>query len=248
METGAATALVVDDDARDRRFAATALRCGAIEVDEASDGLEALDLLDHRRYDVVVLDLALPSLSGIAVLREIRQRHPSSAVVMCTAADDSILKVVAFESGADDFCTKPVSERELLLRTELAIERHRMTETAADPVVITDDGLTIDPVSRIAVLDGDELELTFKEFDLLTTFASAPGRVFTRGELLEQVWAAKPDWQSVDTVTEHVYRLRQKLDAGGSTRSWIETVRGAGYRFSTGAGNVYVAPPIRSVS
>lgn len=244
-ETGAAAALVVDDDPTARQFVSLALGFDAMSTDEAADGPEALDMLDGRHYDVVVLDASLPSMSGISVLRRIRERH-DVAVVMLSASDDSVLKVVALELGADDYCTKPISERELVLRVELAIERRRMVHAAEEPVVISRAGLTVDPVSRIAVLDGVELELTLKEFDLLVTFASAPGRVFTRGELLEQVWETKPDWQSVDTVTEHVYRLRQKLDAPGSSRSWIETVRGAGYRFAAGA-EVHVGSKLRSI-
>jgi DNA-binding response OmpR family regulator len=127
------------------------------------------------------------------------------------------------------------------------MERRQYTRaTRPRPVVISHEGLTVDPVGRVAVLDGADLDLTLKEFDLLVAFASSPGRVFSRGELLEQVWETKPDWQSVDTVTEHVYRLRQKLDAAGADRNWIETVRGAGYRFAA-VGAAAPAEGLRSI-
>ena len=244
-ETDTLVALVVDDDAAARQFVSMALGFEGYTTDQAADGTEALDLLARERYDVVVLDADLPGTSGISVLRQLRETLPV-AVVMLSASDDSVLRVVGLELGADDFCTKPITERELALRVQLAVQRRRYTQAVAEPVIISREGLTIDPVSRIAVLDGAELDLTLKEFDLLSTVAAAPGRVFSRGELLEQVWETKPDWQSVDTVTEHVYRLRQKLDATGSTRSWIETVRGAGYRFAASGAGAAGADRLRS--
>ena len=222
--------LVVDDDGAARQFVALALGFADMAVDEATDGPEALALLAERTYDAVVLDVMLPSISGVTLLREILARY-DVAVVMLSACDDSAFSVVALEAGADDYCPKPLSERELVLRVERAVERHRgivAVPSHTDRAVIAHGGLVIDPTSRIAVLDGVEIDLTLKEFDLLVAFASAPGTVFTRGQLLASVWETKPDWQSVDTVTEHVYRLRQKLGAS----DWIQTVRGAGYRFA----------------
>ncbi len=234
--SSAPTALVVDDDAASREFARLSLQFEGYQVDEAAHPHEALALLQSgKTYDVAVLDVDLPGMSGVTLLREIREAL-DCAVVMLSGCDDSAFSVVALESGADDYCVKPVSERELTIRVELAVQRHsavtRRDEAATptDQVVISHGGLTIDPYSRIAVVDGDEIELTAKEFDLLAVLASAPGRVFTRAQLLEQVWDAKPEWQSLDTVTEHIYRLRQKLDPDGS-RNWIQTLRGAGYRF-----------------
>ena len=231
--------LVVDDDPVARQFVALALATQSIEVDEADDAPAALELLARQEYVAVVVDVNLPSMSGVTLLREIRRLH-DVAIVVHTAADDPAFAVIALESGADEYCTKPLSARELTLRVQRAVEYHRMTEAAtAGPVAVVHDGLTVDPVARVATLDGHQLDLTMKEFDLLHVLSSSPGKVFTRGDLLEEVWETKPDWQSVDTVTEHVYRLRQKLDEQGADRSWIETVRGAGYRFA-------VADPTRS--
>jgi len=242
-------ALVVDDNAAAREFARLSLQFEDYVVDEAADPREALSLLRRGTpYDVVVLDVDLPGMSGVTLIKEIRSTI-DCAIVMLSACDDSAFTVIALEAGADDYCVKPVCERELTLRVQLAIERRRAIagriEPAAAPddqVVIVHGALTIDPYCRIAVVDGAEVELTAKEFDLLALLAGSPGKVYTRAELLEQVWDAKPEWQSLDTVTEHIYRLRQKLDPDGS-RNWIQTLRGAGYRFerrATSAGDVRV--------
>jgi two-component system response regulator ResD len=227
--------LVVDDDPVARDFVAMALATQSVEVDGADDAPAALELLAAHRYEAVVLDVNLPSMSGVTLLREVRRLH-DVAVVVHTALDDPAFAVIALESGADEYCTKPLAPRELVLRVERAVERHQRALRAA-PVLPPDpaDGLVVDAVGRRVTVDGTEIELTAKEFDLLLVLSRAPGKVFTRGELLELVWEAKPDWQSVDTITEHVYRLRQKLDQPDATRSWIETVRGAGYRFAAGA-------------
>ena len=225
-------ALVVDHEPADRAFVVRALGHAAIAVDEAADAPDALALVARNHYDVVVMDVDLPSTSGVTLLGELRAIR-EVAVVMLSACSDSMFAVVSLEAGADDYCVKPVTARELVLRVEMAIERHGTGRAAAaGDVVVAADGLVVDPASRIAAVDGVEIGLTVKEFDLLLVLASSPGQVFTRGELLERVWETKPDWQSVDTVTEHVYRLRQKLDNGTTPRDWIQTVRGAGYRFA----------------
>lgn len=245
---GGTRVLVVDDDPTARQFVNLALGFSSMAVDEASDGPEALDLLDRHRYDAVVCDVVLPSVSGMTLLREIKAKA-DVAVVMLSACDDSAFSVIALEAGADDYCTKPLNERELVLRVERALEHRRArptpaTQAAGVAAVVAHESLVIDPLSRIAVLDGVELDLTLKEFDLLLTLASNPGQVFTRGDLLESVWETKPDWQSVDTVTEHVYRLRQKLSATPAAGDWIQTVRGAGYRFAaTRTGDVTRSRP-----
>lgn len=227
-------ALVIHGEATDRSFVEAALAPGSIEVDGAADGPEGLELLAGGGYDVVVVDVMLASRSGISVLHEVRRTHADVAVVVFSSSAEPAFAVIALEADADDYCVRQVSERELLLRVQRAIERRRSSRT--DPVessLVAQDGLAMDPSSRVAALDGVLLDLTVKEFDLLHTFASAPERVFSRDELLELVWRAEPSAQSVDTVTEHVYRLRSKLDAAGSPQRQIDTVRGAGYRFTT---------------
>lgn len=227
-------ALVIHGEAADRGFVEAALAAGSIDVHVVPDGPEGLELLAGGGFDVVVVDVMLPSLSGLAVLHEVRRAHGEVAVVVYSSSAEPAFAVIALEADADDYCVRPVSERELLLRVQRAIERRRLLGAGpAASSLVTGDGLAMDPESRVAVLDGVLLDLTVKEFDLLHTFASAPDRVFSRDELLALVWRAEPGAQSVDTVTEHVYRLRGKLDAAGSSRRWIDTVRGAGYRFTT---------------
>lgn len=234
--------LVVDDDPVALDFAAMALGFRDADVDQAADSATAIDLVRAGDYDAVILDLDLPDCSGVTLMAEIRQIQDLPIVIL-TGHDDSMVSVLALEAGADEFCVKPLVERELVLRVDMAVERHRLRRSAAlqtsgheesrDPfrVIISAGELTIDPYCRIAILRGRELDLTAKEFELLVVMAKAPGKVFTRTDLLEMVWDAQPDWQSMDTVTEHVYRLRKKLDEPGAGRSWIQTVRGAGYRF-----------------
>lgn len=237
--------LVVDDDPVTRDFVQLALTLHDFDVDQAPDASTAMALVRSTEYDAVILDVELPTCSGIALMKEIR-RIRDVPILMLTAHDDSAVCVIALECGADAFCTKPIVERELALRVDMAIHHRRSRLRAAgaddlDPsandatetteVLISAGDLTIDVYCRIAILERQALDLTAKEFDLLVVLARHPGRVFTRVELLEQVWDAKPEWQSIDTVTEHVYRLRQKLDAADGGRSWIQTLRGAGYRF-----------------
>ncbi|MDE0805692.1 MAG: response regulator transcription factor, partial [Acidimicrobiales bacterium] len=179
--------LVVDDDPVARDFAALALSFHDTDVDQAVDPLEAIDLLRARTYEAVIVDLDLPHCSGVTLMGRIRQIQ-DLPIMMLTSHDDSMVSVTALEAGADEFCIKPLVERELALRVDLAIERHgrrRPTEPSPDD----------EPSASLDV-------------------------IISAGE-----------WQSVDTVAEHVYRLRQKLDESDDGRSWIQTVRGAGYRF-----------------
>ncbi len=230
-------ALVIHDDAATRALIGEALGLASFEIDTANDGPEGLTRLADAPCDVVVVGVMLPSQSGIAVLHELHRHHDGVAVVMVSDTTDPGFAVIALEADADDYCTLPMSDRELVLRVQRAIQRRTLLRSsgAGAAAVVDREGLSMDPVTRVAALDGVALELTVKEFDLLRAFASSPDRVFSRSELLELVWRTDPEGHSVDTVTEHVYRLRGKLDAAGSSRRWIETVRGAGYRFVAAA-------------
>ena len=216
-----------------RNFVTMSLEGVGGVVDQAGDTPAAAELLQRTGYEAVVLDVNLPSHSGVTFLGEVRRLSPDTAIVMLSGCDDSAFSVVALEMGADDYCIKPITERELTLRVERAIERRELQQCAAKPASPErpGPGLHVDGPGRRAYLDGAELDLTTKEFELLQHFVGAPGQVFTRIELLQSVWDARPEWQSIDTVTEHVYRLRQKLAHHEQARDWIQTVRGAGYRF-----------------
>ena len=231
-------------DAVERQRVADALGApgSGVDVDVVADGLARLGGDVEGVYDVAVVAVRLPSQSGISVLHQIRRDHPGLAVVMLGGPDagDAELAVIALEADADDHCSPDVSDRELVLRVQRAVGRRALLVAAAGGSgggdgAVERDGLALDPVTRSASVDGVQLDLTVKEFDLLRTFASSPGRVFSRSDLLELVWRTNAADHSVDTVTEHVYRLRGKLAGTGSPHGWIETVRGAGYRFAVPA-------------
>ena len=170
----------------------------------------------------------LPKLDGFSVLTEVR-KAADVPVILLTARTEETDRVLGLELGADDYVVKPFSPRELAARVRSVLRRARPAST---PSQLEFDGLTIDGVSReVRLGDDDPVELTPKEFDLLAFLAASPRQVFSRGQLLEQVWDSSPDYQDPSTVTVHVRRLRQKIEADPDAPRWITTVWGVGYRF-----------------
>jgi DNA-binding response OmpR family regulator len=220
--------LLVDDDATVSDVVRRYLEREGLSVRVVADGQLALDDALADPPDLVVLDLMLPGLSGLEVCRRLRATSPVP-IVMLTALGEEADRVLGLELGADDYVTKPFSPRELTLRVLSVLRRAR--EPVARPgraVVLTDGGLAVDVAARVATLDGGELALTVREFDLLAFLLAHPRQAFTRGELLEQVWGWTFGDQS--TVTVHVRRLREKLTSGG-TDARVATVWGVGYRY-----------------
>jgi len=219
---------LIDDDASvraviERRFAAE-----SIAVDEFGDGEAALAAFAEAQPDLVVLDLMLPGMGGLAVLAELR-RASRVPVILLTGLGEEADRVAGLELGADDYVVKPFSPRELLARVRSVLRR----TTGGGPSAgdrLRFPGLEIDLLAREVRIDGDLVQLTRREFDLLAFLASSPRQTFTRAQLLEHVWGSRADWQDEATVTEHVHRLRQRTEGGASMRR-IETVRGVGYRF-----------------
>jgi two-component system phosphate regulon response regulator PhoB len=229
-DAGANRVLVVDDDHSVRRVLTELFRRDGLEVRGAQTGAEALASLADFTPDVVVLDLGLPDVNGFDLLRSIRDRHEVPVVVLSGRADESD-RVLALELGADDYVVKPFLNRELVARVRVRLRRPPAPATPREG--LGDTGLHVDPVSREVLLDGVVVGLTAREFDLLHHLVSSPRQVFSRAQLLDSVWSSSPEWQTENTVTEHVHRLRQKV--GGER---IVTVRGVGYRFEPAVGQV----------
>jgi two-component system phosphate regulon response regulator PhoB len=218
--------LLVEDDEQVRVSTARGLEREGFEVDVSADGADAIERFDPGRHEAVVVDLMMPGASGVAVLRSVRERS-DAVVVVLSGHGDEVNRVIALELGAADFIAKPVSARELGLRV-----RNALGLSAPPGVeVLRFDGLELWPARREAHVDGRRIDLTAKEFELLEHLARSPGAILTRAALLQRVWGSHAGWQSPATVTEHVYRLRQKVEPDPSNPRWIHTVRGVGYRF-----------------
>ncbi len=224
--------LVVDDEPVLVDTIRYNLRREGYEVQVANDGNEAIKLAQSASPDLVVLDLMLPGIDGLEVCRQLR-RESTVPILMLTAKDDEIDKIVGLEVGADDYMTKPFSMRELLARVRAMLRRSRMQQqsSTADAVQPVRSGdLEADPLQRRVVLRGAALQLKPKEFDLLVYLMQQRGRVLTRDQLLEKVWGYTfgGDTRTVDV---HIRWLREKVEEDPSTPRRLETVRGVGYRF-----------------
>ncbi|HEX6131527.1 MAG TPA: response regulator transcription factor [Actinomycetota bacterium] len=222
--------LIVDDEPMVRDVLARYLERDGFRVRTADDGQAALDLVAAASPDLVVLDLMLPTVDGLEVLRRLRERG-DVPVVLLTAKGDEIDRIVGLELGADDYVAKPFSPREVAARVRAVLRRGRADRAGTDrPDVATFGDLEIDRARREARRDGRPLKLTRKEFELLDFLTSQPGRTFTRTELLEEVWDFAWDGDS-STVTVHVRRLREKIERDPSAPTRLVTVWGVGYRF-----------------
>jgi DNA-binding response OmpR family regulator len=221
--------LVVDDEPTVREVVAGYLRRDGHEVSEAADGTTALELVDRDHPDLIVLDMMLPGVNGLDVLRRVRTTS-DVPVIMLTARSEESDRVAGLELGADDYVVKPFSPRELAARVNGVLRRTSGRQAAAPGPIVFGE-LTIEPLSRQVTLEGRNVEMTPKEFDVLAFLASSPRQVFSRAQLLESVWQSSPEWQDPATVTVHVRRIRNKIEADPETLRWITTVWGVGYRF-----------------
>ncbi len=227
MSTPAPTAriAIVDDEAMVRDVTGRYLRDAGYEVVEYDDGDAALRGLRAEPVDLVVLDVMLPGRNGWEVLRELRVGS-EVPVIMLTARGGEAERVGGLELGADDYVTKPFSPRELVARVRTVLRRLPSTAEAVEVA-----GLAIDPVARTVHRDDEAIDLTRREFDLLHHFATHPGEVFSRTDLLKAVWESSPEWQDPSTVTVHVRRLRSKVEREPSSPVHLVTQWGVGYRF-----------------
>lgn len=205
------------------------------DVVTAGDGVAGLKAFGAGQWCVVILDWMLPELSGLDVLRRIRQTDSRTPVLMLTARSEEADKVLGLELGCDDYLTKPFSVRELTARIKVLRRRLERAEEiargSADEQILELGPLTIDPGTRRVTVRGALVQLTLKEYDLLTTLAARPGRTFSRQQLLDLVWHQDTDVYE-HTVNSHVNRLRNKIEADPNRPELIQTVWGVGYRFS----------------
>lgn len=219
--------LVVDDEPMVREVVGSYLTREGFRVSEAEDGPSALRCLETDPPDLVVLDVMLPELDGFEVLRRVGP-DGDVPVIFLTARAEELDRVLGLELGADDYVVKPFSPRELVARVRSILRRVDRGNTVSR---MEFDGLVIDGGTREVIRDGDLIELTPREFDLLAHLASSPRQVFSRQQLLEQVWDSSAEWQDPSTVTVHVRRCRRKLEYDIERPRWIQTVWGVGYRF-----------------
>ena len=218
--------LVVEDEQTYRETLAYMLRREGFEVVEAADGTEGLAEYDRVGADIVLLDLMMPGLPGTEVCRQLRTRGPVP-VIMVTARDSEVDKVVGLELGADDYVTKPFSHRELVARIRAVLRRGQDVELVPD--VVEAGGVRMDVERHEVSVNGERVKLALKEFELLEMLLRNAGRVMTRGQLIDRIWGA--DYVGdTKTLDVHVKRLRAKLEPDPANPKYLLTVRGLGYK------------------
>lgn len=221
--------LVVEDEESFSDALSYMLRKEGFEVSVAATGTDALTEFDRTGADIVLLDLMLPEMSGTEVCRQLRQRS-AVPIIMVTARDSEIDKVVGLEIGADDYVTKPYSPRELVARIRAVLRRQSPEVADAGAPTLSAGPVRMDIERHVVTVDGGAVQLPLKEFELLELLLRNAGRVLTRGQLIDRVWGA--DYVGdTKTLDVHVKRLRSKIEPEPSAPRFIVTVRGLGYKF-----------------
>jgi DNA-binding response OmpR family regulator len=221
--------LVVDDDEEVRQMLSRLLATEGYDVDEAVSGSEALSSLAKTRPDLIILDVMLSAEDGFEVLAAIR-RTSNVPVILLTGRGRESDRVLGLKLGADDYVVKPFSGAELAARVGTVLRRSGRRAAPAG-TALEFEGLVIDIAAREVYVNGELVETTAKEFDLLAFLASSPRMVFSRDQLLDQVWDSSSQWQDSGTITEHIRRIRRKIEQDPDSPRWVRTVRGVGYRF-----------------
>ena len=222
--------LIVEDEPSIAEVVSLYLERADYEVKVIGDGLAALDWLQLNTPDLVVLDLMLPHVDGLEITRWLRSRS-DTPIIMLTARREETDRILGLEMGADDYVVKPFSARELVSRVRAVLRRTSgSATTAGGEQALTFADLTIDPKTRLVTVGAEEKTLTAREFDLLLVLARHPRQVFSRDQLLDQVWGIS-EYIDPSTVTVHVRRLREKLEPDPSKPRHIQTVWGVGYKF-----------------
>ena len=224
--------LIVDDEVPLQELLQHALERDGYRVVVAGTAADGIAAFERESPDAILLDVMLPDRSGRDVCQEIRSRS-TVPIIMLTALDDEVDKVVGLELGADDYITKPFGLSELRSRVRAVLRRATMGAPAADEpdvAVLDVAGVRLDRGRRIVAVDGADVDLTYVEFEILTTLMESPGRVYSRTQLLDAVWGSS-DFREPRTVDVHVRHLREKIEADPASPARIHTVRGVGYRF-----------------
>ncbi len=221
--------LVVDDEPTITEVVARYLERAGYRTRVAADGIQALELAASQRPDLVLLDLMLPGIDGLEVMRRLRELgRDRIAVILLTAKGEESDRVIGLRLGADDYVVKPFSPAELVARVDAVLRRIDTSPGHEAPIELAD--MTIDPSSRRVFVRGDEVQLTQREFDVLLFLARHPGQVFSRNQLMDAVWQYS-FYTDTSTVTVHVRRLRSKIEPDPARPCHIQTVWGVGYRF-----------------
>ncbi len=232
----AARILVVEDDPDIAHLIALHLREVGLQVDMVNDGETGFERAISVPYDLIVLDVVLPKLSGTEICQKLRLRGNYTLILMLTAKSGELDRVLGLELGADDYLTKPFSFRELQARVKALLRRKAQAQVVEHALakIVRINTLVIDVEQRTVTFEGKMLSLTLKEFDLLLQFAQHPGHVYTRAQLLDLVWGY--GYEGLEhTVNSHINRLRSKLERDPASPEYIQTVWGVGYRFTQGA-------------
>ena len=219
--------LVVDDEPTITDVVSRYLERAGYSTRVAGDGVDALRIAGESRPDLVVLDLMLPGMDGLEVMRRLRE-HERVSVILLTAKGEHTDRIIGLRLGADDYVVKPFSPAELVARVDAVLRRVDNSPQLEEPIAF--DDLELDPVARRVTVRGQEAQLTVREYDLLLHFVRHPGQVFSRDQLMDAVWQYS-FYTDTSTVTVHVRRLRAKIEEDPSNPRWLQTVWGVGYRF-----------------
>jgi DNA-binding response OmpR family regulator len=221
--------LVVEDEPSIAEIATLYLKRAGYEVETAKDGQEAMEMVNQKLPELIVLDLMLPKLDGYELTRWIRDQS-NVPIIMLTARRSESDRIAGLEMGADDYIVKPFSPQELVSRVRAVLRRTSKSSMVNNAKLLSFQNIKIDPRTRLVTVDNEEIVLTVKEFDLLWLLASHPRQVFSRLRLLENIWGIS-DFIDPGTVTVHIRRLREKIEADPSNPEMIITVWGVGYKF-----------------
>lgn len=221
--------LIVEDEPSIAEVVRLYIRRAGYQVQVANDGQDALDILNTELPDLVILDLMLPKVDGLTITRWLRDQS-DIPIIMLTSRREEVDRIAGLEMGADDYVVKPFSPQELVSRVRAVLRRTKSATDTLSEKPISFNNLSINPQTRVVRANDSDVSLTAKEFDMLWLFAQYPRRVFTRDQLLEQIWGIS-EYIDPSTVTVHIRRLREKIELNPSEPKHIITIWGVGYKF-----------------